>query len=583
MIEIDGKKYYSKTYFDKDYFETSGYKSGYNKNTLNRESYLNKAIAVWIAQSLKLGGSERVLEIGCAFGWVVEHLISMYGFDAYGQDISAYSTTNAPQEIKDRIRECKNTEIAFDGKFDLVYSLETFEHIPKPLVDEYFKNIYDCLNDKGLLFCSICLGHNDERGADIDQSHQTLQPREWWNAKLEKAGFTIRKDLEAEAYELGLQTAEMPKGEWLPRVYNWHVFVAEKPSIKTDIATNKIYDRQLLVSQEKGKKPRLLVVGNREGSFHFPTTDFFQIDNWGNYLSYFFDGEYHSVANDRYEKITWGDYDLMLTSLDHDTVSEISKSDWKKCPRRMCFLAGTLSMMGENKEHRIKLIEMLHNFDVAFAHAPHVKTFLKTFGVESTECSEIFPFRFFDHHFKKLPHEGTTVFCAGFFDSHTSLCSHSLYLASQYGDKVFMPVQSTQNIEELTRIIPENAELFYAMPQNELYAKILSQVDIVLKMDNPAGVGRIIAEAAAGQIPTIAGGDLFQIRCYPELMVSGLDALEEIIHRIEEIKNDPERAHDLGILARERLKASNYQHFQIMLRKLQEIGFDAETPKGVYW
>ena len=143
MVEIEGKKYIWKDYFDKDYFEAPGFKSGYDKNSLRRDSYLNKAVAVWITQVLGLGGRERILEIGCAFGWVVEQFVKFYGIDAYGQDISAYSTNHAPEEIKYRIRECENVEIAFDGKFDVVYSIETFEHVAKPLVSKYFENIYN--------------------------------------------------------------------------------------------------------------------------------------------------------------------------------------------------------------------------------------------------------------------------------------------------------------------------------------------------------------------------------------------------------------------------------------------------------
>ena len=579
---MDGKAY--KDYFDQDYFETPGYKSGYDHRNYNRQAYLNKAIAVWITQTLKLIGNERILEIGCAFGWVVEWMYKLYGFDVYGQEISHYAIQNAPLEIRNRIRECESVEIAFDGKFDLVYAIETFEHVPKHRVSEYFQNIYNCLNDGGIVFCTICLGHNDDRGADIDQSHQTLQPREWWNERFQEAGFVIRKDLEAEAYELGLQTPEMKKGEWLPREYNWHVFVVQK-QITASTEKIKIYDRQLLaILNNKGThKPKLLVVGNRLGNFKFPTTDFFQIDNWGNYLRYFFDAEYKTVANGGYNNINWGQYDLMLTALDHDTVSEISKSHWKECRKKICFLAGTPSMIVENLSHRQRLIEMLSQFDIVFAHAPHIKTLLDILGINSTECSEIFPFRFFDHYYSKHKHDGVNILCAGFFNSHCHLSSFSLLLASKFSDQVLMAIEAKHSIAELSDNIPQNSKLFYAMPQDRFYAEVLSQVDIILKMDNPSGVGRIIAEGAAGQIPSVAGPDLFQIRCFPELMVSGHDAIEEIIDRISEIKRDKERMVHLGVLARKRLEASNFQHFSIMLEKLNQLGFEVEMPRELYW
>lgn len=580
MIEINGNEYINKEYYDKDYFETTGYKSGYDKKNLRRDGYLNKAIAVWIAQTLQLGGDERILEIGCAFGWVVEQMISMYGLDAYGQDVSAYATANASIEIKHRIKECESIDIVFDGKFDLVYSIETFEHIPKPLVSEYFKNIYDCLNDDGILFCTICLGHNDDRGADIDQSHQTLQPREWWNNKLEEAGFTIRKNLEAEAYELGLQTPEMAKGEWLPREYNWHVFVAGK---KKDVNNNyKIYDRRLMPKKDE-KKPKLLIVGSRNASFNFPCEDFFQIDNWGNYLSYFFNAEYQSLRNLNYKDIDFASYDVLITALDHNVVTDLPESNWVKCPKKLCFLDGTLSMMVEDRRSRNLLLKLLNQADIIFAHQPNDRELANTFGFSTIECSHIFPFRFFDFYFNKQLDDDFTILCAGIFDSHSYLSSFSAFFASNFADKVIMALDNKKSVSDISYALPDNVKLFTALPQCEFYKKILSRVDLVLRMDNPAGVGRIVAEAAAGCIPAISPGDLFQIRCFPELAVPSVNALSDIEKKIMLIKDEPYRATQWSFIAREQLKASNELEFNTMLHVLQNLGFDIDKPEELYW
>lgn len=582
---INGQKFIGKEYFDQDYFETPGYKSGYDKRNLSRGSYLNKAIAVWITQTLKFGGTERILEIGCAYGWVVEWMVKQYGFDAYGQDISAYTTKNAPTEIQHRIRECESIEIAFDGKFDLVYSIETFEHVPKPLVDKYFKNIYNCLNDNGILFCTICLGHNDNRGADIDQSHQTLQPRDWWNSKLEEAGFIIRKDLEAEAYELGLQTPEMSRGAWLPREFNWHVFVAqktEKSNLSDEIT--RIYDRRLLVNNRRKNgisMPKLLVIGSRGGCFEYPTNDFFQIDNWGNYLSYFFDAEFHSIRDGIGANIIWDNYDLIIAALDYSVVRELTALDNITCKRGIAFLDGTLSMISERLEHRENLLRLLDKFTIICAHEPGAEIFTEVFGKNALRCSHIFPFRFFDHYFHK--NEELTQFnilCAGFFNSTSSLSSFSLFLASKFADKVYM---ATQFDDPKIYNIPSNCELFRALPQEMLYSQILPKISLVLKMDNPAGVGRIIAEAAAAKIPTIASKDLFEMRCYPELMVESIEDLNSIICNIERIRMDPEWRIQLGDLARGRLISSNESEFNTMLRILHTLEFDVKRPKELYW
>ena len=226
-----GEEY--KNYFDKDYFETAGIRSFYSTSNYNRESYINEAIAQWLFQTLLDSGYDirqaKTLEIGCAYGWVVEEVLKL-GVDVYGQDISNYTISSCPKAVKGRVVECQSFEIAFNEKFDFVYSIETFEHIPQESVPVYFNNIYHSMNPYGLIFCTICLGHNNDRGKqDIDISHQTLQPRKWWVHQFENTGFIRRKDLEADCYEIGIQTPKMAKGEWLPRHYNWHMFCFERP------------------------------------------------------------------------------------------------------------------------------------------------------------------------------------------------------------------------------------------------------------------------------------------------------------------------------------------------------------------
>jgi len=559
-----------KEYFDRDYFETPGVKSGYNRRNFNRDSYLYEAMVVWLNEFLPLAG-KRILEIGCAYGWLVEWLVKN-NFDAYGQDISHWAVTHAPPEIKDRIFECDDVEIAVPGKFDLILSFETLEHVPMNKVGRYIQNMFDCLNSGGIFFGSICLGHNNDRGNDPDESHQTLQPRSWWDARFREAGFLRRKDLEADAYEIGIQTPRMAEGQWLPRFYNWHIFAYEKPDEKVLVEPAKVYDRRLLARFATENKPRLLVIGSRPGRFEFPTEDFFQIDNWGNYLSYFFNGEYQNVRNE----INFAKYDLLIAALDHTVVRYLPGKDFKQCRRKIGFLDGTIAMMSNVADNHESLLKLLPEFDVICAHATHARIWAKSLGLKAVECSHIFPFRFFDRTLRRVADDEFTILCAGYFNSGAHLTTFSVYLASKRADKVL--IASEDAGQQLG-----NIEIFPILPQHQFYTAILSRADLILKMDNFAGVGRLIAEAAAGKIPAISGPDLFQIRCFPELLVPNCDALEEIETKISAVKEDADWVEYLGLKARERLRASNEAEFQTMLRILQSLGFEAERPKELYW
>jgi len=567
MINIEGKEYYSKDYFDKDYFETAGYKSGYSKSSMNRDSYLNKAIAVWIVQTLKLGGSERILEIGCAFGWVIEHLIELYNLDAYGQDISTYSILNAPDNIKNRIKECSNTNIVFDGKFDVVYSLETFEHIPKPLVDEYFANIYNCINDNGILLCTICLGHNDNRGTDIDQSHQTLQPREWWNTKLEEAGFIIRKDLEAEAYELGLQTAEMPVGQWLPRTYNWHVFVAEKQKPTTLQATQ--YN---IVSNEKFN---LLIVGDRAGEWTYPVHDFFQIDNWGNYLSDAFNCDYKDfgVAN----KSDLSKYAIIMGSISASVAEFFIKVNFNG--KLVGFIEGTPYYL-ETPQHRPIFIECLNKLDLIYNTIPHGRSLYGIYcdRTKIIDCGHVFPLNRFDEIYQKKPHEGFVVATGGYFNSRHGLASTSVYLASAIADKVIAMTINCYKDEMIQNgeILPNNVVLENTVEQETFWTQILSTIDIMLHLGNEPAQGRLIAECAAASVPCISVENLFQVRCFPELLIDHLYDINTVYYLINKLKTDKEFYTDISAKARDRLIGSNKLEMINMTRGLQQLGFDVK-------
>ena len=81
-------------------------------------------------------------------------------------------------------------EIKFGAEYDLIYSIDTFDRIPKDRIAELILNIYNAVNDGGFVFAIIGLGHDDDRGFDLDQAKQILQPRDWWVNQFKEAGFS---------------------------------------------------------------------------------------------------------------------------------------------------------------------------------------------------------------------------------------------------------------------------------------------------------------------------------------------------------------------------------------------------------
>ncbi len=80
-----------------------------------------------------LGPNSRVLDIGCAKGFLVHDLIQVQpGLDAVGLDISSYALAHAKPEVADRLVQGCATALPFpDQSFDAVLSINTIHNLDR--------------------------------------------------------------------------------------------------------------------------------------------------------------------------------------------------------------------------------------------------------------------------------------------------------------------------------------------------------------------------------------------------------------------------------------------------------------------
>ena len=574
-------------YFDKDYYQMSGYKSGYDKKNYKESNYINRAIPQLIKEVFVDANKfsiDKALDFGCSFGWMVKGMVEL-NINCFGQDISEYAVKNCDAHVLDRVDRCEGFEVRFGENYDLVYSIDTLDRIPKDRISELLNNFHASMNDGGYVFAVLGLGHNDDRGRDLDQAKQILQQRDWWVNKFKEAGFAPRVDIEGMFYEKDIWVEGMSSGEYLARKHDWNVFVFQKGRATASMATGvegsaTIYDRSLMPVDNT--KPSMLVFGSRHGEFYYPDYEFFQIDNWGNYLSYFFNGCYRRVE-DYWDNNFMNQYDLVVTALEHDTVEVASEIDFEfdETTKSIAFLDGLLSVMTEKLEHNKNLFDLARKFDVVLAHQPHAKEMAAVYGVETIDCSHIFPLRYFDLHYSKKKHDGFNIYCTGMYGSTANLSCFSANLASKHADNVYMMTHPQYEDEGFDK--PDNIHLMERMNQDALYRNILSNCDLVLRMDNMAGVGRGVAEAAAAGIPCISTKDIFQTRCFPELLVPSIDEISMIESLIVKLKTDSYFYNMISDMSRGRLIASNKAEYNTMLSVLNALGFELEVPKELYW
>jgi len=79
------------------------------------------------------GKRAKVLDVGCAKGFLVYDLLTLDHVDAYGLDISRYALDNCPPACVGRLHLGAADSLPFpDRSFDLVLSINTLHNLPYP-------------------------------------------------------------------------------------------------------------------------------------------------------------------------------------------------------------------------------------------------------------------------------------------------------------------------------------------------------------------------------------------------------------------------------------------------------------------
>lgn len=154
--------------FDEEYF-TSG--------TTGYKDYADFRINEYKVEKILRYKPKNVLDVGCAHGFIVKRLNDI-GIPAWGIDVSKYAVDNKAHQ---NIIEGDILDIPFkDGYFDFVYSGDMLEHIPEDQVgDAIFELVR--VGDRGLLEITY-----EKTPMDIDDTHVTMKPYEWWRDKIPK-------------------------------------------------------------------------------------------------------------------------------------------------------------------------------------------------------------------------------------------------------------------------------------------------------------------------------------------------------------------------------------------------------------
>jgi SAM-dependent methyltransferase len=115
--------------FGHDYFESEFGYGGY------RYDGRYGPVAERIIQHYGLGPGSRVLDVGCAKGFLAFEFQKRL-CHAFGCDISAYALEHGKEEVRSRLFLMSAHRLGFpDAAFDLVVSVDTIHNLPEDLAD----------------------------------------------------------------------------------------------------------------------------------------------------------------------------------------------------------------------------------------------------------------------------------------------------------------------------------------------------------------------------------------------------------------------------------------------------------------
>lgn len=182
--------------YGQDYWDTMDGGAGYQDSVMWEDlAFITRELLCVDPNRGDLTSELNLADFGCAFGYLVRHL-RRRGLEAWGFDISEHAIENAPEDTQTYLRQFDLTSdrsaVAMAGyPFQRFTCYETMEHIPEEDVDKVLAKLKDSLAEGGRGLFTICTSDRD--GWDTDPTHITIYPREWWEERLEQAGFLRRR------------------------------------------------------------------------------------------------------------------------------------------------------------------------------------------------------------------------------------------------------------------------------------------------------------------------------------------------------------------------------------------------------
>lgn len=138
----------------------------------------------------------RVLDIGCAKGYLAEAFLASGVPIVCGIDISLYAVGKSDSGVMGKlvVADVQEAIPITSNSCDLITSLDVFEHLPNP--GHLLQEIRRVLTNHGCAFLKIC--HPRHPNATRDPSHINVQALPYWKRAFEVNGLKYQRIYESE-------------------------------------------------------------------------------------------------------------------------------------------------------------------------------------------------------------------------------------------------------------------------------------------------------------------------------------------------------------------------------------------------
>lgn len=183
QVRTDAAALYDETYYSHGYATDTDEAYGRHGQWLA----FFKQVARHIRKKI---GPKSVLDVGCAFGLLVEALNDA-GIEAWGIDISPYAVGQAREDMRDRVQEGSALDplpLQDGNRYDLVICIEVLEHLPPENAELAVKRL--CEAADRVLFSSS--------PDDFEEpTHFNVLPTSEWIKLFNANGYHVNESIDA--------------------------------------------------------------------------------------------------------------------------------------------------------------------------------------------------------------------------------------------------------------------------------------------------------------------------------------------------------------------------------------------------